>query len=197
MDTEQFDERAPLLDGVPELPKGALAAPEPPSHLRDAVWRRTAHRVHGRVRRRRALVAAGLLVAYGIGVGTAHLFGTAPTAPPAFVARNIPEVQTPQAEPAEKAAEDPLPRQLLLDPEGLARRIAEAPREERAHLLELAGNRFLADLGDIKSATQCYRGALELMPPAERTQFGPNDDWLLASLKQARQQEVAHENANG
>ena len=189
MDTERHDE--PLMEGLPSLPEGASDA-EAPAGLREAVWRQTSARVRRRGHVRRAVVACGLIAAYAGGLATAYLLAGAVPEPAGRVAKDepVPVAATPAPEPAPvAAAADNLPR----DPEALAHLMSSQTREERAVVLERVGKRYLYEQGDVKLATRCYSRALALMPAIE---LDSDDDWLLANLKQARQQEIGDENAS-
>ena len=59
--------------------------------------------------------------------------------------------------------------------------------EKRPDLFRLAGDRYLVE-NDIESATRCYRGALEGISDQD-LKISVNDNWLLMSLKQAKQEE--------
>jgi hypothetical protein len=63
--------------------------------------------------------------------------------------------------------------------------------EHRAELLRLAGDRYLNDENDMVSAVRCYKQALNAAPD-EAIQITPQDNWLLISLKNARQEEERH-----
>jgi hypothetical protein len=59
--------------------------------------------------------------------------------------------------------------------------------EKRPDLFRLAGDQYLQE-NDIESATRCYRGALEGASDQD-LKISVNDNWLLMSLKQAKQEE--------
>src|SRR4029077_16110424 len=54
-------------------------------------------------------------------------------------------------------------------------------------LFRLAGDKFFQD-NDLESATRCYRGALKGVSDQD-LKISLNDNWLLMSLKQAKQEE--------
>ncbi len=205
MDSEHFDETEPLLDGIGELPGEALAHSLPPPGMREVVWQATAGRIRGRTRRRRALVACGLLFAYAAGLGSFWMATQRTPKVPFVIARqeegdpvetrqsrattedailtdgSHPTKVEPEAAPAAARTPTRLPR----DPEAVSLLIARAPKEERPGLLIRVGDRYLNKQGDIKRATQCYRRALNLMADAGRTEVTSHGTWLFASLKQA------------
>ena len=47
---------------------------------------------------------------------------------------------------------------------------------------------YATDLADYRAALRCYRNFLDEADPADRA-VGPDDTWLLTSLKRAREQE--------
>ena len=59
--------------------------------------------------------------------------------------------------------------------------------ERRPDLFRLAGDKYLED-NNIESATRCYRGALKDASDKD-LKVSVNDNWLLMSLKQAKQEE--------
>jgi hypothetical protein len=59
--------------------------------------------------------------------------------------------------------------------------------EKRPDLFRLAGDKYLED-NNIESATRCYRGALDNASDQD-LKISVNDNWLLMSLKQAKQEE--------
>jgi hypothetical protein len=62
---------------------------------------------------------------------------------------------------------------------------SERPRPE---LYRLAGDRYLAESGDLQSALLCYRRALDESSDRD-LQIQPEDNWLLIALKESRQKE--------
>jgi hypothetical protein len=168
-----WDEDEPLIEGLEALPAGALYRPSAPEGLRRALRDRTARAVRSRVRRRRFLVAALVVLAYGGGVATAYRFFDA-TADPA--GREIAVSRPGEAEPA---ARDP-------DPAALEQRAAGAPPEARIPLLQRAGDLYLSGPGNVERAVDCYRRVLEALPPSRRTVVEPGDSWLLLAMKESR-----------
>jgi hypothetical protein len=61
--------------------------------------------------------------------------------------------------------------------------------EDRSRRYFEAGNRYLEVEADYSSALRCYSQALADASPRE-LEFGPNDSWLLLTLKNARRQGV-------
>jgi hypothetical protein len=64
--------------------------------------------------------------------------------------------------------------------------------EGRAELFRRAGDRYLSELGDVEGALRCYRNFLSFASPAD-AKVGPDDSWLMISLKQSMQKETSRE----
>ena len=187
----QFDEHEPLLTESPELPAGAFGAMDASPALREAVWQGTVRRLRWRRRTRRAAIACAFVLVYAAGFGTTQFLPEEPS-DVVRVATHEPAPPTEEAPPVVEApapAAEPITAKLLLDPEALARRLYAAGPEERRQLLKQAGDCYLADRGDIKEAVQCYRRLLDLAPADEPMTVEKDDNWLLVSLKEARQKE--------
>jgi hypothetical protein len=60
--------------------------------------------------------------------------------------------------------------------------------EARPELYQLAGDRYLAEFGDLQAALRCYRQALDESSEQD-LRVKPEDNWLLIALKKARQKE--------
>lgn len=193
MQPGDLDQNEPLLEGLRELPAGAFRLPQPSGEFRDTVWQRTAGVVRGRRWRRRVIAVGGVLVAYAAGLGTAALVSirvAAPTASRPVVAA---------AEPAGESLAGDLEatRDLgALSARELEEQVPLNPLSERPRLLKLAGDRYLADWGDVQGALRCYRQLLDRLPPGERTAHAPGDSWLLVTLKNARLTEAGHEGSD-
>jgi hypothetical protein len=160
-----------------------ICPPPQDERLRHAVW----GRVQGRLRRRlwlkHAAVAAALAACYVVGFGTARL-GTEPSLP----------VQTVGVKNAGQAAGADVPSVSSL-PSPLAQewQALDSP-EPRPDLALQAGDRYAAEEGDYQSALRCYRGALDAGSDKDRA-INPKDSWLLMVLKDARQKERRHADA--
>jgi hypothetical protein len=171
-----------LIDGMGELPGGAFREAEAPAALRESILLRTTTALRSRARRRKALILASWLIAYAAGAATVLTAfrpwtgpeggGAAPVAAPG---------PGPSAEkaPAVKAPAEP-------DPRSLVRKARRAPPAERYRLLKGAGDRFLNGFGDIESALDCYRKALDLAVRAGPVRSEPGDSWLFSALVQSR-----------
>jgi len=185
--TDPWNEDEPLLDGLDHVPAEAFDAPVPAGQFHEAVLRRTVTVLHRRTGRRRLLVIGGLLTAYAAGLATAYL-AIAPAQPLAaeqMTDRVAPDVP----EQAQAAA----PSLAELPPWTLEEQAESAPPERRPELFKLAGDRYLNDYSDPQKALRCYRQHLDLVPVQQRSQFDPDDTWLLVTLKQAREWESTHE----
>ena len=66
--------------------------------------------------------------------------------------------------------------------------------KKRPDLFRLAGDMYLQD-NDLESATRCYRGALEDASDQD-LKISVADNWLLMSLKQAKQEEKRYAKLN-
>lgn len=158
--------------------------PVPPDPAaKEALFRRTA-RVHARrrvLRRAGAVVAVGLVFAAGLGVGRR----TAPESPaPAPVLLPVPvPVPAPESPSAPLALSAP---QLELEAEK-----ATDPTVA-ATLFRRAGDKYLADLGDIPAATRCYASHLAETGSVGRS-VAAEDSWLLIRMKVSRSKENGNE----
>jgi hypothetical protein len=68
--------------------------------------------------------------------------------------------------------------------------------ERRADLFRRAGDRYLKDENDLRSAVRCYKHALDAGSD-EDLRITSQDNWLLVSLKNARQEERHHGKNDG
>jgi hypothetical protein len=191
MSGERSEESEPLLEGTGALPRGAWDAPHVSAELREALLRRTSAIVRRRPRRWRALVVCAVAAAYVAGVGTVVWWPRAADTAgmPVTTAQN-PPLTGPQATEKPVAVAAP-----SVDPSDLLARVASAPRDEQIRLLRQAGDLYLSQWGDVAGALYCYRQVLELMPASQPIALESSDTWLFASLKLARIQETAYENA--
>ncbi len=185
------DNDEPLVDGLDHIPESVFEVDGAPDDLREALWHRTSRAVRARPRRRRVAVVCAVAVAYAAGVATMFLGAPSEPAPSVQVAVSTPK---PAEEVTVKPGQPVLSVQTLSDPELLALRIARAPKEERARLLQEVGDHYLNNLGDIKLATRVYRQSIKLLSAEERSTFASTDTWLLASLKELSAKEENHAN---
>ena len=63
---------------------------------------------------------------------------------------------------------------------------------KRAEAYFLAGNKYLEANNDLESALRCYRQALDACTE-QQLEITADDNWLVASLKNARRKENVHE----
>ena len=175
----------PLLEGL-DLP---LGWPETaiPRELHDALLRRTGALVRRRARMRRLRQVAAAALAYAAGLATMWAAWPAgpPLAAPRLLAQAPPKPEQPQAAADEVQAPQATSELASLSPAELRQMVPGAPRARQIRLLQLAGDRYLYGAADVASAFDCYRQVLELTPPDELRQTGPQDSWLLAELKRS------------
>jgi hypothetical protein len=174
-----------------------LMATPPPQHTQQ--WRQTLLGQTTRVLRRRRRwkrlgFIAALAACYAAGALTVWLMmKPAPVedSPPLVVSR--PQDAIPERAP--KPPPDDLPRAQDAD---LSARALEwqavESEDKRAELFRRAGDRYLNDENDPESALRCYKNALNA---GADTKVSPDDNWLLASIKNARQKEKRHGQNDG
>jgi hypothetical protein len=160
--------------------------PEPSKELHDRILAETASAVRRKARSRRLVALCAVAGAYAIGVVTSGLF-QAPAADvaPASRASIAASMETPRA----AAAND------LHEAEIAALQLQKASPAQRGEVLRRAGDRWLDEYGNIARATECYGRFLDTVPVEDAHRFDPQDTWLLRSLRCARVQENAHEDA--
>lgn len=184
MHRDEFENDEPLVEGV-AASANMFALPADVTALRERLLTETTQVVVKRVQRRRWTRAAGWGLAYAAGLATAWL---------GFRAwdqstNNAPQVvmQTVTQPPVvEKTKPSPPPVARRVTPELLRYRVASAPRDEQIKLLKQAGDLYLRERNDLRSAVQCYQQVLELADSPEQLAVLPEDTWLLAELKNAR-----------
>lgn len=169
-----------------EFPAGAFDLPDHVAALRERVLRETTQVVRGHRRRKRTLRVAGWGMAYAAGVLSAWFGLRQLTESPreAMTAQQTtPETKEAVArkEPSKTAAP-----QRRTTPEELRARVAGANRDEQIDLLRRAGDLYLNERNDLRSAVTCYQQVLELAETPEQLAVLPDDSWLLAELKQAQ-----------
>jgi hypothetical protein len=167
-----------------------LLTPKPVSAneaLKAAILERTGRRVRLFAWRRRAILGAAGLACFGLGRATAYL---RPAPAPQVTYVEVPAQGTPVAD----AAGSPVPRKHEPPPKSQSPAELELTAEQMddkpaaARRFREAGDRYLRDFADYRSALRCYRNFLDDADPADRA-VGPADTWLLISLKRAREQE--------
>lgn len=171
-----------LLPGL-EYAAGAFELPADVAALRKRLLRDTSHVVRGHRRRKQALRTAGWGLAYVAGVLSAW-FGlrqfTSDATPNQAIA-----VQQPPSPPVKESNAKP-PKQKRVTPEQLRARVAGASRTDQIEFLRRAGDLYLNERNDLRSAVTCYQQVLELAETPEQLAVLPDDSWLLAELKNAQ-----------
>lgn len=141
--------------------------------LREKVLRQTAGIVRGRRRWKRARIAIALAGCYLAGILTTTLLQRS-------------DLRPSDAEPAPLVAEVPIvaPETNGKTPDQIADEAvaAEAAKLSRYELLRRAGDQY-EHRGDLTSAIQSYKRALEAATPQERAISVNDDTWLLMALK--------------
>jgi len=183
---ETNDESEPLLDGV-NASSQMFDLPADVAALRARLLADTTQIVLGKSRRSRWKRIAGWGLAYAAGLATAwftlHNWRQPEQTPAPQVAVIRPAPSPPERE-VNPAPPEPMRR---VTPELLRYRVATAPRERQIQLLKQAGDLYLRERNDLRSAVECYRQVLELSDRPEQLAVLPEDTWLLAELKNARQ----------
>lgn len=135
---------------------------------------------------RRGSWLAGLAACYAAGILTMSIWPKPETSQQVVIVSEQDEASqgAPTPAPAETKVPSPAPT-----PESALAMEWQAldSTEKRPDLFRLAGDRYLQE-NDIESATRCYRGALEGVSDQD-LKISVNDNWLLMSLKQAKQEE--------
>jgi hypothetical protein len=192
MNPETHDDDEPLLEGF-EVPPEVWDSPPVAPEFREAVLARTSAALRARCRRRRvALVGALVAASYAGGITTAWVaLQREPT-----TAKSEQVVTVAKQDPGRAATAEPAVTDTLLrDPEGFALLLDKSPVDEQVEILKVAGDRYLEGFGDIEQAMNCYRRLLSLQQSSAEMAMNVDDSWLLKSMKQARLQEVNHEDA--
>lgn len=146
--------------------------------LRDRVLDRTSHAIRSRRRLKRAAMAAALAGCYLAGMLTTAL--VLPTN--SVSAQNPSEAQLAKADVPDSTA--PAIADSGKTPDQIADEAvaAEAAKLSRYELLRRAGDQY-EHRGDLTSAIQSYKRALEAATPQERAISVNDDTWLLMALK--------------
>lgn len=181
------EELEPLLEGVDVAPE-LFTMPADVAVLRERLLADTTRIVIGNARRPRWNRIAGWGLAYAAGLATAWFTldnwqQPQQAAPRIAVVQETKDTPTPTMNPTPTA---PAPTRRVT-PELLRYRVATAPREVQMQLLKQAGDLYLRERNDLRSAVECYRQVLELSDRPEQLAVLPEDTWLLAELKNARQ----------
>ena len=72
---------------------------------------------------------------------------------------------------------------MLRDPELLEQLARRGARKRLPERLRRAGDLYLEESSDVRSALRCYTDYIALVPDAERVVATGDDTWLLAALK--------------
>jgi tetratricopeptide (TPR) repeat protein len=134
---------------------------------------------------RRLRNAAALAACYAAGLATVALLRPAP--PPAVApapANELVEKQPPRPAAMEQSA-----AQLELLAE-------QADGGESARLYLAAARKFAGEQGSWEAALRCYRNALDADPEFANSIDPANDDWLMITLKNARNKERIYESSS-
>jgi hypothetical protein len=168
-------------------PLDDLLAPPPAADvegLRERLRDQTARLLRRRRRLRRLAWAGALAACYAAGLLTVWFAARpAPPSPSPSVARQErpappPAVEVPGAVAVEERAADD-----------------DDPRAQAA-LYRRAGDLYLSAENDPAAALRCYGNALDAGGEADLS-VAPSDNWLLISIKSARQKEKRHANNGG
>jgi len=154
--------------------------------LRLVIQQKTLGVMRRRRWRRRASWMAGLAACYAAGILTMSIW---PRPEANRQVATAPEQNSDrQANPDPAPSDTKHPIQAPSPETALAMewKALDSP-ERRPDLFRLAGDKYLED-NNIESATRCYRGALEGASDQD-LKISVNDNWLLMSLKQAKQEE--------
>lgn len=145
--------------------------------------------VRSRRRRRRAALVAGWVASFALGA-LAMLWWRALPPPSSGLAQNN----------LARESSQPMPPEEIAPPTSEAFALAKEweafdSTKNRAALFFEAGDRYLAESNDMQSALRCYRQALDASTARELA-ISANDNWLVTVLKESRQKERNHAQAN-
>jgi hypothetical protein len=161
---------------------GRSTGPTDPA-AREALFRRTARALARDRFLRRAAAVAAVGLGFAAGVGTAW-FGkpTPPAPPPELVSLPVPVPLPVPESPGEVAPVALAAPQLELEAE------QATDSAVSAKLYRQAGDKYLAELTDIASATRCYANHLAGAGP-DGLAVSADDSWLLIRMKASRTNE--------
>jgi hypothetical protein len=175
---ESHDPRDDPLDAV--LGAGGPAADD---ELRRAVLRQTTGLIRGRRRRKRCILAAGLLACYLAGGLTVTFWHTGGT-----TQRPLSDLPTTAAVPRPPDVLRPPPP----GPAGSNGPQVAATKLDGYERWRRAGDQDLRQSGDISQAVRHYARALVAASDEQRAIVPDRDNWLLMALKDARVKETRH-----
>jgi hypothetical protein len=153
----------------------ALLSPgsTPIADRREVVWEQTIRQLRRQKRQRDVLRVSGYVMLVGLGCAVGWWLRPVPDQPHQHIAE--------QAQPTPT---------LTVTQNGRTAQLLELDAERTddlglsAQLYRLAGDRFLDQGNDIRSAMRCYRQHLQLLDDRGRA-VTTSDSWLLISMKQA------------
>jgi hypothetical protein len=155
-------------------------------NLRQSIENKTLAVLRHRRWLRRGGWLAGLAACYLAGILTMWMKPSSEVSQPAAVAPHQNTDTQTSARPATPEQESPSNAQPPESALALEWQALDSLKN-RPDLFRLAGDMYLQD-NDLESATRCYRGALEDASDQD-LKISVNDNWLLMSLKQAKQEE--------
>jgi hypothetical protein len=176
---------SPPLDPDPLAALLAVSSTDPTA-LRQDLLLRTTRVVRRRRWFRRGAIVATLAVCYVGGLATMHWMAPPPSIVEVVVVKEIDRSPLPpivQSAPQEKDTAVALEWNALDHP------------EKMVDSYHRAGDRYLADSNDIEAAMRCYKQMLDACSEKD-LEISSDDNWLLMALKEARQKERLHANAN-
>jgi hypothetical protein len=191
--TEDFDdsEMERLLGSVNDSPLDP--------RFRHHLLERTTQVIRRRRRFRKLGGLLGMAACYLAGLATMRLItASRPANEPGPLTQTPAQAVVSPGDNVPAVAEDfPRDRSTADLPATVLERLAEiAPDENFRDLYRQAGDRYMREPGDVAAALRCYRHALKFAPP-QALVSGENDNWLFASLKQAKLEEFQHANNGG
>lgn len=191
--TDEFDD--PVMERL--LGPTNDSAPDP--RFRHRLLERTTQVIRRRRRFTRIGGLLGMAACYLAGFATMRLLtASRPADDPNQLAQSPPTVVAASADDVPPVAEEITEDRPIADlPPAVLERLAEiAPDDTFRDLYRQAGDRFMTETGDLAAALRCYRRALKFASP-QALVIGDNDNWLFASLKQAKLEEYQHANNGG
>ena len=187
-----------MTSEIPEMdPIEGLLCHDSSGEINDSLRHVIQEKTLGVLRRRRWLRRggwlAGLAACYAAGILTMWMRPASEVNRTVAIAPNPnarPQVNDapPAPEPQNPANDQPTESALALEWKALD------STKKRPDLFRLAGDMYLQD-NDLESATRCYRGALEDASDQD-LKISVADNWLLMSLKQAKQEEKRYAKLN-
>jgi hypothetical protein len=153
--------------------------------LREELLGRTTRLLRRRRRLRRLAWAAALAACCGAGLLTVW-----------WAARPAPPVPPPTGLREERATAVPAPEVPATAVAVEERAADDDDLKAQAALYRRAGDLYLSEENDPAAALRCYGNALDAGGGADLS-VAPSDNWLLMTIKSARQKEKRHANGGG